>query len=285
MKLSAFHKAKSDQVFLVKHDTPISDPDVVYVSVIYEKNKWKALKWNNALFTTSPIVSIGGTGYDLKSAIRDDLIKPDYDLYPSTYSQGFTTRGCTRNCYFCVVPQKEGMFRRVQHPMDFHDDRFDTINIMDNNWLVDPNWFEICADWIIKKGLKLIENGFDIRLINRRNAAIIRQFKKPKDALFHFAFDNLKDSYMVVNGLKLLEEAGFNLRKEISVYVYLHTTSDKEFSDALKRVYLLKTMGANPYLMFNIDKKKTREVMDLERWVNNKRCFWKTDFENYKRTM
>jgi radical SAM superfamily enzyme YgiQ (UPF0313 family) len=55
----------------------------------------------------------------LKKVLPDEIenLKPDYSLYPGfDYSIGFSTRGCFRNCHFCVVPEKEGMFKKVNHP-------------------------------------------------------------------------------------------------------------------------------------------------------------------------
>ena len=126
MKISAYHTQKGDTVGF-----ELLNPDRVYTSIIFTKNKGKAL--NQHLPHKGIEFMFGGSGINLNSKLPDkiEIIKPDYDLYPSKYSQGFTTRGCVRKCYFCVVPQKEGTLVKHQHPKDFYDDRFDTIMIME----------------------------------------------------------------------------------------------------------------------------------------------------------
>ncbi len=82
-------------------------------------------------------------------------MKPDYDLKPSAnYSLGFTSRGCPRNCGFCIVHQKEGSFKRWQHPKHFYDESHDKIKLYDNNILADKEWFYEITDWILDMDLK-----------------------------------------------------------------------------------------------------------------------------------
>ena len=163
MQLSAYHKSRGDQVTL-----GMNEADKTYISCVFTKNRSKAL---GIAKMCSGEVILGGSGINyqwLPDAILK--VKPDYDLYPSSYSQGFTTRGCIRHCPFCIVPAKEGMIRRWQHPAEFYDDCFDTIMVMDNNWLAIPDWFEETAKWIIDHDLKLWEGGLDARLLTKKSA-------------------------------------------------------------------------------------------------------------------
>jgi hypothetical protein len=131
MKISAYHKAKGDNVRLVKvklkrrKDGTLKEegikvdlsekPNKVYVSVIFKKNK-QAIDEFVSKYTDLDI-DIGGSGYDLKKELPPEIenMAPDYFLYPEfDYSIGFSTRGCFRNCHFCMVPTKEGMFKKVQ---------------------------------------------------------------------------------------------------------------------------------------------------------------------------
>ena len=118
MKLSAYHKSIGDEVGF-----NVTDPDKVYASVIFRKNRHRTdgLRF----YYPDAEIDIGGPGYDLNSSLPipeggGDRIFPDYSLYDMDYDLGFTSRGCIRNCYFCVVPKKEGRFRPVQHPREFH---------------------------------------------------------------------------------------------------------------------------------------------------------------------
>lgn len=109
MKISAYHKSKGDVVGF-----NVSDPEKVYCSIIFKKNKHMAdgLKF----FFPDAELDIGGSGYDLKKRLPDEIecMTPDYSLYPDNDSYyGFTTRGCIRHCHFCIVHDKEGKFRRL----------------------------------------------------------------------------------------------------------------------------------------------------------------------------
>ena len=94
MKISAYHKQKGDTV-----DFDLNNPDRMYTSIIFTKNKGKAL---NQRLGESCEYLFGGSGINLNSKLPDEIefIKPDYDLYPSEYSQGYSTRGCDRNCFY-----------------------------------------------------------------------------------------------------------------------------------------------------------------------------------------
>ena len=91
MKISAWHKAQGDNVGFA-----IENPDKVYISCVFKKNAGQAK--GIARFYPSAEIDIGGSGIDLKKGLPEEIemIKPDYDLYPSTYSQDYTTRGCGR---------------------------------------------------------------------------------------------------------------------------------------------------------------------------------------------
>ena len=109
MKISAYHKSRGDNVGF-----NVINPDKVYCSIIFKKNRHIAdgLRY----FYPDADIDIGGSGYDLKKVLPDEIecMTPDYSLYPDNQSYyGFTTRGCIRHCPFCIVHDKEGRFRRL----------------------------------------------------------------------------------------------------------------------------------------------------------------------------
>ena len=271
MKISAYHKSIGDTVGF-----NISDPDLVYASIVFTKNGWKG----NGIKTMYPDseVLIGGSGYSLNSTIPKEAehLKPDYDLYPSEYSQGFTTRGCIRNCHFCIVRDKEGYLSRYQHPKNFHDDRFDTIMIMDNNWLADPDWFFDTSNWIIDHDLKVIEHGLDIRLVTERIANHLLEMKIKK---YHFAFDFPDLEPVIREKVELLRDVGINLRTDTTFYVYCD--SDQDYDNALHRCNILRDLGTNAFLMWNCEAVKTNRIKRLIHWCNRKMLYWSVPFNEY----
>jgi radical SAM superfamily enzyme YgiQ (UPF0313 family) len=127
MKISAWHKEHGDNVALLRgSQIVLSDkPDKVYASIVFKKNA-HALDHLSSAYPDINI-DIGGSGYDLKKELPSEMenMKPDYSLYPEyDYSIGFSSRGCFRDCHFCVVPIKEGMFRKVNHPENWYNPEY-----------------------------------------------------------------------------------------------------------------------------------------------------------------
>lgn len=274
MKISAYYKSMDHEVGF-----DIPDPDKVFASVVFTKNAWKAraLKF---VFPDAEI-DIGGSGIDLTKALPPEIetIKPDYDLYPSKYSQGFTTRGCIRNCPFCIVPKKEGRIQVWQHPEDFHDDRFNTCMIMDNNLFAAPEeWQKKIFEWFINNKIKMLSpQGWDIRLLTEERANCLKAIKKG-EARIHFAWDNIADEKIIERGIRILENAGFNLNHDISFYVLagFNTTFDQD----VYRCNKLREWGVASFVM---PYRKNKQINALARWANRQYGYWKIPFEKYTR--
>ena len=277
MKLSAFHKAQGDIIGF-----NVAEPDLVYASVIFKKNRH--LTDGIQYLYPEAEVKYGGPGYDLTTELPKavEFIRPDYSLYPSiSHSMGFTTRGCIRKCYFCVVPEKEGTLKRWQHPREFHTDEFKTIMLMDNNWLADKDWFLETSQWILNKELKVWEHGMDIRLLDREIVARLARLKWAKP--LHFAFDSDDIANSVESGIQLLNQGGVDVRSKVRILVYMDNSSQEELDSVLARCRSLKKWGATPLVMFNIDKKPTKTVNHLRRWTGRPWLFWKFDFPEYNK--
>jgi hypothetical protein len=273
MKLSAWHKSRGDTVGF-----RIRDPDKVYVSVIFSKNRAKSTVWKNK-YPDIPAI-FGGTGWDLTTTLPEEveLMKPDYDLYPSTFSQGYTTRGCIRNCGFCVVPEKEGKIRVVQHPSYFHDDRFDTCMIMDNNLFASPKtWQEKVFSWFLENDVKMRSpQGWDVRLLTPDRANTL--YRLNHVGVIHFAWDNIEDEKRVFSAIELLKETGFDLKHEISFYVLCgYNTS---FEQDLYRCQKLKEAGVQAYAMRYT---RSPKLNALARWTARPELFWSVEFSEYTR--
>ncbi len=273
MKISAWHKAQGDVVGF-----DVSNPDKVYISCIFSKNKSQAK--GIASFYDGAEIDIGGSGVDLKKQLPEEIewIKPDYDLYPSTYSQDYTTRGCSRKCGFCIVPEKEGLLTVARHPAEFHDPRFDTCMIMDNNLFAAPNaWQYSVFKWFWENKIKMLSpQGWDIRLLTEDRAKMLKSVRHAGN--IHFAWDNLSDEKAVNRGIEILRKAGFNLKHDIQFYVLAgyNTTIEED----LHRCEKLKEWGTNAFVM---PYRKTKEINALARWANRPWLFWSIDFKDYTR--
>lgn len=265
-QLSRYHKDKGDTVLLNERH----NPNKVYISCLFKKNRAKAL--GIAKIFPQAEVEVGGTGINYSQGCLDIAkFKPDYDLYPSNECLGRTTWGCIRKCPWCCVSQKEGKFRRWMSVKDFYDERFDTVHLLDNNILVDKYWFFENTDFILDHGLKVKEEGMDIRLLNLEIAKRLRELNFK--GLLHFAWDRMEDEKSVLEGIKVLEDIGFDIKKEISIYLLVNFNTTNE--DDLYRCEILRDLNVNPFVMVYEDNGPARKwYKKLARQVNRKHIFW-----------
>lgn len=257
----------------------VSDPDEVWASVVFSWNRHKAdgLRY----WYPNARIDIGGGAFDLRKNLPEevDRMMPDYSLYPGMdYDLGFTTRGCNRGCRFCVVPRKEGKFRVHQHPSEFHDPKHRKIVLMDNNILFDKDWFMEITRWMIDNSMSVDFNqGLDLRLMDCDIAQRIAELRPVSH--WHFAFDSLDYRQEVEDGIRMLKEAGVDVRHRANVYVYLD--GDEQVEDAYERCMILRELGTLPYIMVNREAKRTRGMTDLKRWTRPQ-IFFSTSFEDYR---
>src|SRR5690606_15374244 len=94
----------------------------------------------------------------------------------------------------------------------------------------------------------------------------------------HFAWDNPKDDLED----KFKEWAkGFKRKSHIGV-VYVLTNYDSTMEENLLRIYTLRDMGFDPYVMIYDKPNAPKEIKQLQRWCNNKVIFKSCKkFENY----
>jgi hypothetical protein len=273
MQLSAWHKSQGDNIGF-----DINNPDKIYVSCIFSKNADQA-RGIKTLYPDAEVI-LGGSGIDLHKWIHPGAqkIKPDYNLYPKMrYSLGFTTRGCIRNCPFCIVPEKEGKFQRWQHISEFYDERFKSVIVLDNNITADKDWFFENTNFILEKNLKFNAiQGLDIRILNEETTTRLKELKW--DGNIHFAWDNLSDEKAVRKGIHLLKDAGLNLKQNIQFYVL--TGFNTSIEDDIYRCNTLKELGTNAFVM---QYRKSPYTQALARWANRKHLFWGIDFQDYQR--
>ena len=270
MKLSSWHKGQGDQVGF-----DITDPDKIYASVVFKKNAHKldGLKF----FYPGAEIIVGGSGIDLKATLPDEVeyIRPDYDLYPGMdYSLGFTSRGCIRNCYFCIVPRKEGKITRWQHPSEF----VIQVKILDNNWYADPEWFFETSQWFIDHKIAVdITQGMDIRLITPEIAGQLKKLTVyPK---MHFAFDDRSYAESVKSGIEILKAANINVRSDVLFFVYCH--NDDQVDDAAARAEQLREWGVQAMIMNNIDRPRSPRMKNLYRWAMPQIYWTGVPFKDY----
>lgn len=174
MRISAWHKAQGDSVEW--YQPLFSNPDRIYASKVFTFTP-DYTDFNPC----HPEPIKGGTGYRMYNNLPEEIDRmlPDYSIYPQyDFAIGFLSRGCIRNCPWCVVPRKEGALRQYDDIERIAQDR-KKIVLMDNNFLA--NDFEFVKEQLeksIRLGLKIDFNqGLDARLITPENAALLAKQK------------------------------------------------------------------------------------------------------------
>lgn len=277
MKLSAWHKAQGDEV---EWWWGFSEYDRVYMSKVFDETYTPDIP---EPLNAKEIVK-GGTGYGLDNKLPDEIehIYPDYSLYPELTKDtayGFLTRGCPRGCHFCIVAGKEG--RKSIKVADLSEwwNGQKNIVLMDANILACPQHMELLQQLIDSKAWVDINQGMDCRLLTKQNIEAINRLKLRE---IHFAWDYMRESKAVLRGLELY--ASLATRKPHGRYatVYCLTNYDTTMEENLYRIYKLRDMGYDPYVMIYDKPHAPREVRLLQRWCNNRLIFRaEPDFNKY----
>lgn len=293
IRISAYHKSIGDEVEWYRHNFIEVDNiyDKVYMSKIFSdiysppiptpKNAKEVIK--------------GGTGYHIHlgsdgkeyfdSENHTDLpleiekMFPDYSIYPQfDFAVSMTSRGCPRGCAFCHVAAKEGRCAvKVADVSDFWCGQ-KTIEVLDPNITACKDKRDLFAQYRETKASIVFNQGLDIRCINDYDIEDINHMKI-KD--IHFAWDNPKDD---------LEQKfrnfakGFRRKSNIGV-VYCLTNFNSTMEENLYRIYTLRDLGYDPYVMIYNKPNAPKEIRQLQRWVNNKFIFKSCKrFEDYRTT-
>lgn len=198
-------------------------------------------------------------------------LKPDYNLYNLEYSLGFTTRGCIRNCGFCIVREKEGYIREHAEVEEFLNPRSNIVVLLDNNFLALPSHIEKLQKYIDKEWIMDFNQGLDIRLVNRENVGLINKVRHLKQ--IRFAWDLMNYEKEAKEGLKILFEAGI---KPHRIMVYILCGYNTSFEEDVYRFEELINLGVDPFIM--LYENGNKNLRGFARWVNRriyKICEWK----------
>lgn len=280
MKISAYHKAIGDDVDWC---IPLLHYDIVYQSKVFDEIYSADIDY---VPQADKIVK-GGTGYDLHSVLPDEIEHqyPDYSLYPNLTKDtayGYLTRGCPRACHFCIVAEKEGRCsRKVADLNEFWREQ-KNIKLLDPNILACREHIDLLKQLKESKASVDFTQGIDARLLTEQNIELINAIKVKE---IHFAWDYMKEEQAVLKGLRLYSKLATRKPHGHFGAVYVLTNYDTTMQENLYRVYTLRDMGYDPYVMIYDKPNATREVRMLQRWCNNKIIFAKCKrFEEYDNT-
>jgi len=262
MKLSSFYKNRGD---IVEWYAANKHYDIIYKSKIFD--------FTPDIFfePKADIVIKGGTGYStikfLPYCVEHEV--PDYNLYPQfkNTAYGFLTRGCPRQCKFCIVPQKEG--RQSKYVADLNE--FYTgqklIKLLDPNLLACMEREKLLYQLIASGAYVDFTQGIDIRFIDKD---LIFLLNKIKIDIIHFAWDNPNEDL-----IKYFEffDKHTRIKDSRRRSVYILTNFNSTHEQDLMRIYILQKMKYDPYVMIYDKQNAPQVTRRLQRWVNNRRLF------------
>ena len=270
MKISAWHKAQGDSV---NWWIGFEQYDRVYMSKVFTFTPDM-----NTCIMADEVVK-GGTGYDLKNKLPQEIesMFPDYSLYNITdTAYGFLTRGCPRGCKFCIVGQKEGLKSiQVAELGQFWRGQRE-IKLLDPNLLACENSINLLKQLKDSGAWIDFTQGLDIRLMTEEAAKLINSLKVK---MIHFAWDNYEFStYEKLKKFRPLLK--YDSRK---LRVYVLTNFNTTIEQDLERIYKLRELGYDPYVMIYEKWNAPKKIKQMARWVNNK-FIWRSceRFEDYK---
>lgn len=272
MKIASWHRSQGDEVEMA---VPMfGEYDRIYASKIFTfSHDFNPYEYNCNEFVR------GGTGYDVKSRLPDEIEQHRglaYDLYPQyPFSVQFYSRGCIRKCPFCLVRDKEGYIHPVD-PMEWNPNA-QWIEVLDNNFFANPKWREAVED-LLRQNLPVNLHGVDVRIMDEEQAKALKSMKMK--GYIHIAWDlpQLDLTPQLESMVKHISA------RKIVCYVLVGFNSTVERD--LHRLNTLKRLGilpfVQPYRDFENRRQVTQYEKDIARWANRAWLFKSMDFKDYE---
>lgn len=151
------------------------------------------------------------------------------------------------------------------------------IEVLDPNITACRQKHDLFRQYAETKATVCFNQGIDIRMITDQDIEDLNQIRLQK---VHFAWDNPKDDLEE----KFRRYAAGARRKYKGAYgmVYCLTNFGSTMEENLYRIYTLRDLGYDPYVMIYNKPHAPKEISRLQRWCNNKIIFKSCKrFEDY----
>ena len=288
-KISAYHKAHGDSVEWYSMFS--GHCDIVYVSKIFNFSP------DIQECIDADTVIKGGTGYDIKSCLPDEIdrMQPDYSIYPlvpADTAYGFLTRGCPNHCKWCVVPRKEGAIRPYMDIEEIITSTRRKAVLMDNNILAAGDYALEQFRKIIRLKIRVDFNqALDARLVNEENAELLAQILWIERRI-RFGCDTPAQVKECERAMELINSFGYTGQ------YFLYTMLNDNFVECYNRIHHFwehnqrlvaqhRKSRVYPYAQpFRDPDNPAHEIPQWQKymanWTNKKMIFEKIDFADFE---
>lgn len=274
MKLSSWHKAKGDNVEWW-NGLELEPYDLVYMSKVFTfspdmDHPIKARK-----------IIRGGTGYKDYGSLPDEIesMRPDYTIYPKwSPAIGFLTRGCVRNCPWCIVPRKEGEIRPAGTWQEIKRPDSREILFLDNNVLASEHGLQQIEEMGHEEVWVDFNQGLDARLITPEVAKLLRRLHWIR--FIRLSCDTSAMLPVIERAITYMKEAGIAPSR---FWAYMLV---QDVVEAEHRALALESMGVIPFAQPYRDYDGGEPPDDQRRfanWVNKREAFKSCAFKDFKR--
>lgn len=272
MKISAYYKQNGNEVELKTDYENLDQYDKAFISKVFTDTEVPED------ILSLPNVEYGGTGffYDKAPKLSDEIehIMPDYHLYDKwvqnklnngckkndfvyylDYSIGFLTRGCFRQCEFCV---NKNYTKCEQHSSveEFMDPSRSKLCFLDDNFFACPQWKEIIEQVKLTGKRFQFKQGLDERLLTDEKTKELMSWKYDGDYIF--AFDNIADREVIEEKARLIRKYNKNVGQSFKFYVLCGFDREgkydldfwkQDINDLFERIFILSKCNFKPYIM------------------------------------
>ena len=261
MQVSQYYKNKGYKVWEYH---PLFDYDKIYAFSIFD--------FTDKSFVTDDMIC-GGTGFDVSSRLPKEIEKCDldYSIFPNCdYSIIWFSRGCFRNCPFCIVRKKEGYIHPVEPKNLNPNGKY--IKVMDNNFFGNPKWKD-AINQLIEWNQLVDMQGIDIRIFNEEQGEALSNLRFYHNAI-KFGWDNPKENLDDKIDLML----NYVKPYQLTCYILIGYWSTME-EDLYRINHITDKYGIDCFVMAYDIKNKYQNKM--AKWCNDKRLFKKKTWEEY----
>jgi len=322
MKISGYHKSLGDEVSLI---TDLNPDKFLNHNIVNFKKKYDRIYVSKIFVETSiprhlltmDMVMYGGSGFYFSDAENlNPLIEhfmPDYHLYDDwiaqqkalgspdkefryyeLYSMGYTTRGCVRQCSFCINKHCTKV-EKASPIKEFFDIDKRNICLLDDNILAYEGWKNVFLELNSLNKMYEFKQGLDIRMLTEEKAEVLVKSNLNINGLY-FAFDNVKEKYIIEEKLTLWRK---HYHKHTSMYVlcgydengiYDDEFWSRDIIDTLERIKICMKYNIFPYIMRYKNFKSAPKpyygmYVCLASWCNQKGTIVKYSFTEWVNRM